>query len=822
MSRGDEAPAGGGGVRTRAHSYLRAREPALASAMVAALWLATFLRSVLADKTVPWDAKNQFYAFFLFLARSLHDGSSFLWNPYHYGGHPSIADPQSLIFSPAFLIWAAFDSSPSMLAFDFIAYAHLLAGGLAMVAIGWRRGWPLPAMVVAAALFMFGGTASGRLQHTGIIVCYGLFPIAVLTLEMALERCSIRYALAFAMTAACIVLARNQVALLLCLALAGLGLAAAMSAPRPLAYLRRRAAVVATIVVVGAAIVAVPLLLTLQLAALSSRPSEPLDVALLASLHPSNLLSMAVANVFGALDPGNDYWGPQGAVTPLVSATDQSFNYLFVGAVPVVLLLWHGLASGRLLARGARAWTAMLVLAVLFSLGRYTPLFALVYEHVPGFAFFRRPVDGMFLAGIAVAVLTGELLSGYLRDGRPRSRLPAAAVVALATIAVLAAAVSVAAVTGHALASLAEVARSLPVVVAVAAALWWARTADQRRLSTAFAAVVAVGELVFWNTASPLNAEPHAFYRALDEPNGEERVALDILKRELARRHLAGDRPRVEIVGLGGAWQNLAMARGIEATNGYNPLRIGLYDRIVSPGEAAAFSDERQFTRVFSGYDCAMARALGLEYLVVDRPIGKLNELVRPRHVRVILAGPRVWIYRFLDSMPRARFHSRIEVADADALSVAGTLRHPPDNDHAVIDDETPPARRLWLASAGTRGNAHIVEWSSTRVVVDVAAPAPGILVLHDTYYPGWRATLDTRPVPVLRADTLFRGVEMPAGRHRVVFEFAPLSLDNLVAAARGLLRPGAPAAPNPAPAVDPRGRHHRAGIAVPRHQRAS
>ena len=117
--------------------------------------------------------------------------SSPFWNPYHYGGHPSVADPQSLIFAPLFVLWALFDPAPSLRAFDLLVYAHLLIGGLCVAAIGWRARWPVAACVLAAALFMFGGAAAGRLQHTGIILSYGLFPLALLLLQLALERRSL-------------------------------------------------------------------------------------------------------------------------------------------------------------------------------------------------------------------------------------------------------------------------------------------------------------------------------------------------------------------------------------------------------------------------------------------------------------------------------------------------------------------------------------------------------------------------------------------------------------------------------------------------------
>ena len=67
---------------------------------------------------MPWDSKNQFYAFFRFLSATLRAGEWPFWNPYHYGGHPSVADPQSLVFSPVFVAWGLLDPAPTMRAFE--------------------------------------------------------------------------------------------------------------------------------------------------------------------------------------------------------------------------------------------------------------------------------------------------------------------------------------------------------------------------------------------------------------------------------------------------------------------------------------------------------------------------------------------------------------------------------------------------------------------------------------------------------------------------------------------------------------------------------
>src|SRR5262249_7110910 len=160
-------------------------------------------------------------------------------------------DPQSLVFAPPFVLWALFDPEPSIRTFDLIVYAHLGLGGLAVGALGWRAGWPAAASILAAAIFMFGGPASGRLQHTGIILSYGLFPAALLLMQMALQRRSMAIAGAFAVVAAMLALGRNHQALLLCFVLAAALVAEIAWTKDKRAYLRSRRTVLATMVVVG-------------------------------------------------------------------------------------------------------------------------------------------------------------------------------------------------------------------------------------------------------------------------------------------------------------------------------------------------------------------------------------------------------------------------------------------------------------------------------------------------------------------------------------------------------------------------------------------
>jgi uncharacterized membrane protein YfhO len=48
------------------------------------------------------------------------------------------------------------------------------------------------------------------------------------------------------------------------------------------------------------------------------------------------------------------------------------------------------------------------------------------------------------------------------------------------------------------------------------------------------------------------------------------------------------------------------------------------------------------------------------------------------------------------------------------------------------------------------------------------------VVVLVDTYDPGWRVTVDGRPAPLLRTNVAFRGVGVPAGKHVIEQVYRP------------------------------------------------
>jgi hypothetical protein len=270
-------------------------------------------------------------------------------------------------------------------------------------------------------------------------------------------------------------------------------------------------------------------------------------------------------------------------------------------------------------------------------------------------------------------------------------------------------------------------------------------------------------------------------------------AGIDVLRRELKESGRHGDRPRVEMLGLNGPWQNAAMVFKFEDSLGYNPLRIADYERAVGPGENAQDLGKRHFPDTFRGYKCKLASLLGLEYLVLDRPLAKLpRHFPRPSAV-LIYSSDSMYIYRLGTAAPRAYFASHVDPVDAEAVLDDHSL---PDFDRAhevLIDGDSLGDIRANIigniAEPPANASVKLTNYEDNAIEMDVDTDKAGIVVLHDIFYPGWRARVDGEEKPVLRANLLFRGVEVPIGHHKVRFSFEPLSAANLVQAGSSFLQ---------------------------------
>ena len=150
------------------------------------------------------------------------------------------------------------------------------------------------------------------------------------------------------------------------------------------------------------------------------------------------------------------------------------------------------------------------------------------------------------------------------------------------------------------------------------------------------------------------------------------------------------------------------------------------------------------------------ARADGLE------PAGEFTEL---------FAEP-VRLWRVPDPLPRT-----LVVGGRRAADPIAALR-------LLADGSVDPRREVLLDDGPAvapppdfRAESRVVEERPGFLKLAAEASHSGHLVILDAYAPGWTATIDGRPVPLLRANGVFRAISLPPGRHEVECRYLPASL---------------------------------------------
>lgn len=744
--------------------------------------------------TVPWDAEAHFRAQLGFLAHSLHAGESITWNPWIWSGWTQISDPQSLIFVPAFFLLALFDPDPSAQAMDAVVFAQLGFGALCLALWFRDRGRHPAGGMVAALAFAFGGSAAWRLQHTGQVMSFALLPVVMLTMERMIERRSIVWGLAAGIAAGLLALGRDQIALLGLYWLVGLGIVLILSGPRPLARLAGSIAPGLTAVIGGLAVVVVPVVMTLILAENSNRPEIDFIGAGKGSLHPASLITAAIADLFGQGSQTVDFWGPPSAafgVTDVYLA--QNMGAIYAGALPIFVLLAHGVARGRLFEKGLRYQTAALIFFVLYAIGWYSPAFRLFFDVLPGVDLYRRPADATFLIGLSVAILGGLLVDRALSDDGARASRASWAIGI-----VLFAAVFVVLPIGFGLHAdrLALIWKPLStaIVFTAAAALVLVlarRLGGPGRTPAGVAGAIALTALfstvdLAWNNApNESTAYPSATYDALNTNTTDP--VVHFLKERVARATTEDRRPRVELVGLGFHWPNLPMLHGLESTLGYNPLRFAFYAAATGAIDHAAIPEQKNFSPLAPSWDSLLDDMLGLRFIATGVPIETIDKTLAPGRLIEIARFPAIpgvypapgrpetFVYENPRTLPRVLFVDGAR--GVDFAEIIATGRWPEGFD---------PTREVLLPAAaqpdpvpagdGPAGKARLLSHHNALVEVEVEASRPGWLVLNDVWHRWWRVEVDGRPAEMSRADVLFRAVRLDAGRHRVKFTFHPFA----------------------------------------------
>lgn len=723
------------------YSSVRLFGAALAFVVMAPVfWQLTELRpAALPDGPQNAVLYDYYYPMFRYAFARIAQGEIPLWNPQLLCGTPLHADPRVGLWQPLNLLFAAMPADRAMAIHAFACLA-MMGGGFALFLRS--LGVSYTAAVFGGVAFAFCGASAGAMSRPPTAATLAWAPFALWALS--------EYHTTFRLAAA--VLAGLFAGLLVLggafAAAAAIGLLLAAYAvyalvfpfgydPPPLAK-RIGAMFIALACAIGVS--AIQWLPTLAWAVFVEQGAAflwRLDLAALKPALPRDLLAQFFQSAPAEL---------------------PRMGYLGVAALPFMLaaaLHREGRrAAWFLLAAGPLAWTA-------FIRGQ-----AFLPAAFPHDAF-------LFPAVIASAALAGLGLDALTAPGERYSfaRLAPPAALVFASAAGLF-------VVANGLV------RGVLIVVAVLIALYLVlRT---RWASAACAVLLAL--LLFADLArANANRFNHPFANAAGALTRYEPLAA------AARDQAIGARALVSAPA-----QDVAM-----------PANIGLVEnvRTVNGKDIALTREQRLWWERMTGL--AGPDPAGAHALRPNAPAPALLNFMSARVVAATPAGPLLagaWtgpgpalrpfratgegrVYINDQALPRAYWVPAVQTSGAieETLDILTSPQFDAGR-FAVADRQSPGLVRLGgeilalvpkdgalPAPSRNDATATVEEANPETVRVRLNAPAPGMLVLTDSFAPGWIADLDGERRIVIRANALFRAVHVPAGEHTITFAYRPM-----------------------------------------------
>ncbi|RKX23232.1 MAG: hypothetical protein DRP45_10725, partial [Candidatus Zixiibacteriota bacterium] len=240
---------------------------------------------------------------------------------------------------------------------------------------------------------------------------------------------------------------------------------------------------------------------------------------------------------------------------------------------------------------------------------------------------------------------------------------------------------------------------------------------------------------------------------------------------------------KFRVVNLGFPKNANMSVHGIDLAVGYHGNQLRWYDDLLG-GPALTTVPEEQLLRRGLLANPRFLNLVGIEYMIDPtgglyppehfgkQPTSVIGNLGYGQLLHNPNAFPRVFL---VDRYQVIEGDSVVNVAGTDTTRIRNvvieTLHGDTDLRQVVLLEESPDSELVPADSVMT-DSAWIIDYQAERVVIKVETVQDRILVMTDTWFPSWTATVDGQPTRILRADAAFRAIEVPAGSKQVVFEY--------------------------------------------------
>lgn len=118
--------------------------------------------------------------------------------------------------------------------------------------------------------------------------------------------------------------------------------------------------------------------------------------------------------------------------------------------------------------------------------------------------------------------------------------------------------------------------------------------------------------------------------------------------------------------------------------------------------------------------------------------------------------------------------HTIIAKSADEEMALLSTLNL---KNEAVINSKTIGNQQAISNDYQNTGSIQLTSYEANRIEYISTSNENGYGVFSEIYYPEWKATIDDKVVPIQQVNYVLRGIEIPKGEHKIVFEFKPSSL---------------------------------------------